>query len=338
MASSARPEVCTKRFPLNIRSQSTTKPTIPAVGLGTWQGQFGTDATTSLKNSIIHALHSGYRLIDTAQSYGVESVVGAAIRESGVPRDEITVISKLWGTSFHDVPGALERSLRDLDVGYIDLYLMHWPNPMGKHGEVQAYPGSPPFWEVWKSLERCVDGEKLRGIGVSNFTQKTLGVLFEKGVEIAPAVNEVELHVLNPNFELVKYCEEKGIQVVSWSTMGGERLGTGKNPILEDGELREIAKRYGVSTGVLSLSWAVQRGIVVIPKSSKHERIEENVRLVTLEEGDMAKMNNAGGRIGKMRIADAIEGIHYKVDGRNTLMGWSKVDMGWEDKEGNWLV
>lgn len=309
---------------------------IPAVGLGTWQGQFGTDAAAELKSSIIHALQNGYRLIDTAQYYGIEEVVGDAIRSSGIPRSEITLISKLWGSSFHNVPAALETSLKALNVEYIDIYLLHWPCTMTPDDQPQPYPGDPPFWEAWKSLEKCV-GEKCRSIGVSNFTQKTLDVLLQHA-SIVPVVNEVELHALNPCFNLVPYCMDKDIRVISWSTMGGERHDAGANPILTDPLFTGLAEEYGVSTGVLSLSWAVQRGIVVIPKSSKTTRIDSNIRLVELSEDTMSVIGTAQSKLGHLCLSDNIPGIHHEVDGKDTVLGWSKQDFGWEDSDGNWLL
>jgi len=308
---------------------------IPAVGLGTWQGQFGTSENEALKASIIHALHNGYRLIDTAQYYGVESVVGAAIRASGVPRSAITVITKFWGIWHHDPASALANSLRDLDLEYIDIFMMHWPTAMTPDERPMPYPGQPPFWETWKAMEALV-GDRCWGIGVSNFTQKLLGRLLESAA-VVPVVNEVELHALNPNLRLVPYCAGNGIRVISWSTLGSERHDGEKNPILTNDLFTTLAEKRGCSVGGVSLSWAVQRGVVVIPKSSKMKRIEENIRLVRLEEGEMEALNQAHVKIGKTRLSDMIPGIQYEVGGKSTILGWTKEEFGWEDEKGNWL-
>lgn len=306
------------------------------MGLGTWQGQYGTDESAALKSSIIHALQSGYRLIDTAQYYGIESVVGDAIRSSGIPRSEITVVTKFWGLLHHDPRKALEISLRELDIDYIDIFLMHWPCTMTPDEKPQPYPGDPPYWETWQMVEKLV-GDKCKAIGVSNFTQKTLDKLLSVA-KITPAVNEVELHALNPNFNLVPYCAEKGITVISWSTMGSERLEGGKNPILTHDLFTDVAKKHGISAGVVSLSWAVQRGVVVIPKSSKNHRIEENIRLVKLDDSEMETINTAQHKIGRIRLAEIIAGLQYEVNGKNTILGWSLEDFGWEDANGHWLT
>jgi len=226
--------------------------------------------------------------------------------------------------------------LRDLDIEYIDILLMHWPNTMTREEKPLPYPGQPPYWEVWKSLELLV-GDKLKAIGVSNFTQKTLDRLL-KVATIVPVINEVELHALNPNLKLVPYCFDRGIRVISWSTMGSERHESGKNPILTDDLFVNIAKKHGCSAGIVSLSWAVQRGVTVIPKSSKTHRIDENIRLVTLDEDEIQSIGAASDKLGRMCLCDRITGIQYEVDGKTTILGWTKQDFGWIDDEGNWLT
>lgn len=179
-------------------------------------GGLGTDNEKQLEESIIYALQNGYRLVDTAQYYGIEHVVGRAVRNSGIPRSEITVITKFWSHWHHDPAKALDISLRDLNLGYVDVLLMHWPfattpDPERKHLRKDQ---SPTFVETWKMMEKLI-GPQCRTIGVSNFTQKTLNELLPQ-CEIVPAVNQVELHAFNPNPQLVPYCVSKGIHVMSW--------------------------------------------------------------------------------------------------------------------------
>lgn len=161
-------------------------------------------------------MKNGYRLLDTAQRYEVEPVVGRAIRRSGVPREEITVVTKFWGEWHHNPAEALEISLRDLELDYVDVFLMHWPWATTPAPECKPLriAESPTFAETWALMEGLV-GPKCRAIGVSNFTQKTLDVLLATA-KIVPAVNQVELHALNPNLKLVPYCESKNIHVMSW--------------------------------------------------------------------------------------------------------------------------
>ncbi|KAF7554728.1 hypothetical protein G7Z17_g2704 [Cylindrodendrum hubeiense] len=321
--------VCSTTFKLNNGAR------FPAVGLGTWQGGFGTEDAKALHESIIHALQSGYRLIDTAQYYGVEANVGEAIRASGVPREEITIVTKFWGEWHHDPAEALRISLADMGLAYIDVFLMHWPWATTPDKKVVLPHEGPTTVDTWKKMEELV-GPRCRAIGVSNFTQKTLEVLLAN-TTIIPAINQIELHALNPNLKLVPYCQSKGIQVMSWSTLGGERDPT-TNPILSHELFINIAEAHNTSTGVVSLSWAVQRGITVIPKSSSKARIVENIKLVTLSEEEIQRINQAHETIYRNRISDGIESLYVEVDGVRTMKGWSKVDMGFEDSEGAWLT
>ena len=164
----------------------------------------------------MHALKTGYRLIDTAQLYGVEHIVGRAIKASGIPRSEITVVTKFWGHWHHDPATALRVSLDALGLEYVDAFLMHWPwattpdpdrEPVGPRGH-------PTIVETWKLMEQLV-GPTCKAIGLSNFTQKLLAELLA-GATIVPAINQVELHAFNPNLKLVPYCQSKGIHVMSW--------------------------------------------------------------------------------------------------------------------------
>ncbi|KAL4862499.1 hypothetical protein BDV12DRAFT_42826 [Aspergillus spectabilis] len=327
-----RPAVCTKTFQLSDGTH------IPAVGLGTWQGSGNETEKEKIRESIIYALHNGYRLIDTAQYYFVEPVVGEAVRSSGIPREEIMVITKFWGDWNHDPSTALQSSLDALGLDYADIFLMHWPCAATPDNQrALRIDQSPTFVETWSKLEACV-GDRCRAIGVCNFTQKTLDVLLQQ-TTVVPVVNQVELHALNPNHKLVPYCQERGIQVMSWSTMGGgAEFSPQASEILTNPLFQRIAGRHGCSTGVVSLSWAVQRGIIVIPKSSSPKRIEENIRLVTLGEEEMKEIDNAHNTIGRLRIADHIQGMRRDLGGMSTILGWTPQDFGWEDAEGNWLT
>lgn len=163
---------------------------------------------------IKHAILSGYRLIDTAKSYFTEELVGEAIRASGVPRSEITVVTKLFETDHHDPYAAFQESLRKLDIDYIDIYLMHFPCAVGQDGRLFAIDESPTFVETYKIMEKLI-GPQCKSIGVSNFTQKTLDVLL-KECSVKPVVNQIEVYPMNPNLKLVPYCQERGIQVMAW--------------------------------------------------------------------------------------------------------------------------
>lgn len=290
-----------------------------------------------LRDSIIHALQSGYRLIDTAQSYGVEAVVGEAIRASGVPREDIIVVTKLWGDSHRDPAAALERSMTALDIGYIDVFLMHWPNAINP--ESRRPDESQTFVETWKLMEKLVEpgsstAKQCKTIGVSNFTQKTLDVLLRE-TTVVPVVNQVELHALNPNPKLVPYCQDRGIQVMGWSTLGSRMA----PEILTHPLFIDLAKKHSTTPAVISLSWAIQRNVIVIPKSGSLSRIEENINLITLPSEDMETMNNAHKTVRPVRLSDSITSLQYDIPGKGkTLMGWTPVEFGFEDEQGNWLV
>ncbi|KAH6867529.1 NADP-dependent oxidoreductase domain-containing protein [Thelonectria olida] len=307
---------CTKTFRLN-------------------NGRFGTEDEKALEDSIILALQSGYRLIDTAQYYGIESVVGRAVRNSGVPRSEICIVTKYWGNYHHDVATALQKSLDDLSLDYIDVFLMHWPWATTPDGKILRIHESPTFVETWKQMEKLI-GPTCKGIGVCNFTQKTLSVLLEHAT-IVPAVCQVELHALNPCLKLVPYCQSKGIHVMGWGTLGGDSQ-VAKNHILNHEIFKSIAEKHDSSTATISLSWAVQRGTTVIPKSSSKARIVSNIKLITLDDEDNAKINNAHAKLEEHRICNIHHLLWVEVDGKRTLHGWTEVDFGWQDEQGNWLT
>ena len=166
-----------------------------------------------IQSSIARVIRAGCRLIDTAGIYGTEDLIGGAIRESGIPRSEITVVTKLPNSRHGDPQTAFDESLKLLDTGYIDVYLMHWPTATDGARQL-TIDESPTFVETYKKMEALV-GRKCKSIGVSNFSQKTLDALL-KHATIKPVVNQVELHALNPNLKLVPYCQERGIQVMAW--------------------------------------------------------------------------------------------------------------------------
>jgi diketogulonate reductase-like aldo/keto reductase len=226
---------------------------MPRLGLGVWQMRSGRET----RNAVRAALEIGYRLIDTAAAYGNERDVGEAIRRSGIPREEVFVTTKLWNSDQGYEPAlrAFRRSLRTLGLDYVDLYLIHWPVP-----ELRL--------ESWRALERILTEGRTEAIGVSNFTVPHLRELREVS-PTAPAVNQVELHPFLTQQELRAFCPKHAIQLEAYTPLTrGERL--------DDPLLARLARAYGKTPAQILIRWSLQRGLVVIPKSSKRERIAEN--------------------------------------------------------------
>lgn len=237
---------------------------MPHLGLGVWQVEDGNE----VKNVVRTALDSGYRLIDTASLYGNEVGVGEAIRESNIPREDLFVTTKLWNSDqgASKVRAAFESSLKKLQLDYVDLYLIHWP-----------MPAKNLYIETWKELEALYNEGKIRAIGVSNFLPTHLDNLLAHAT-VTPAVNQIELHPYLPQYELQEYCKQHGIQVESWSPIGGSG-GT----LLSNKVLVELAKRYNKSTAQIVLRWHIQNGLVTIPKSVTPSRIRENIDIFDFE-------------------------------------------------------
>lgn len=228
---------------------------IPQLGLGVWQA-----SNEEAKFAVRTALENGHRLIDTAAMYQNEIGVGEALHESGIARDELFVTTKLWNSDqgYEKALAAANKSLQNLGLDYIDLYLIHWPTP-----EQDKYV------ETWRALETLLEQGKVRAIGVSNFNADHLEKLMEHA-KIPPAVNQIEIHPDFQQTELRHYCFEHGIAVESWSPLGqgGELL---KHPVLQ-----RIADDHSKTTAQIVLRWHIQSGLIVIPKSVHEERIKEN--------------------------------------------------------------
>lgn len=223
------------------------------------------------------ALKAGYRHVDTADGYGNEEEVGRAIRDSGIPRKEIFVTTKLNNTDHHRVKEAFERSLKALDIEYIDLWLMHWPQG-SQDGRSLKPDESPTYSETWAEMVEVYEGTgkgKVRAIGVSNFGVPILKKLLA-ATKVVPAVNQVELHPCLPQENLRKFSADNGIVITAYSPIGQPAPGQ-VSPLLTDEAVKEVAKKHGVTAGQAVLSWGVQHGIVVVPKSENPERIKANI-------------------------------------------------------------
>ncbi|MCM3765494.1 aldo/keto reductase [Neobacillus niacini] len=243
---------------------------MPWFGLGVFKVKEGSEVIESVKAALKH----GYRSIDTAAVYKNEEGVGQAIRESGVPREEIFVTSKVWNSDqgYETTLQAYETSLKKLGLDYLDLYLIHWP-------------GKDKFKETWKALETLYKEGRVRAIGVSNFHIHHLEELL-KDAEIKPMVNQVEYHPHLTQKDLLAFCQQEGIQLEAWSPLKAGKL-------LDEPTISEIAEKYGKTTAQVILRWDLQNKVVTIPKSIKEQRIIENAEIFDFEltAEDMEKLN-----------------------------------------------
>ncbi|MEJ6527427.1 aldo/keto reductase [Exiguobacterium sp. USCH10] len=246
---------------------------MPMLGLGVYKVEDGAVTVDTVKA----ALEAEYRLIDTAAIYQNEESVGQALREAGIPREDVFVTTKLWN-EFHGFDEALQAfqdSLDRLGLEYVDLFLIHWPMPrFGK------------FVETYKALEQLYEEERVRAIGVSNFEVEHLEQIIQS-CSIVPAVNQVEIHPYLSQKELIAFCKRYDIQIQAWSPLMKGR------EALEDDTIVEIANRHGKSPAQVILRWHLQNGVAVIPKSVTPSRIKENIQVFdfTLTKEEMAAID-----------------------------------------------
>jgi len=242
-------------------------------------------------------LECGYRHIDCAYIYGNEGEIGEAIKkhlDAGLERKDLYVTSKLWNTKHEskDVRPSVMKSIKDLQVGYLDLYLIHWPIGLqsGENNFPKDDAGNLLYSEVdyldsWAEMEKCVDEGLIKSIGLSNFNSEQVERVCSKA-RIQPAMLQVEVHPYLVQQELVKYCKEKGIAVTGYSPLGSKDrpwAKAGEPSLLEDPALIEVGKKYNKSPAQVCVRWQIQRGLVVIPKSSNPDRLKANSEVFDFE-------------------------------------------------------
>jgi 2,5-diketo-D-gluconate reductase A len=234
---------------------------MPILGFGVYQ----VPDAEECERSVYHAIQTGYRLIDTAAAYMNEEAVGKAIKRSEVPREELFVTTKLWiqDAGYDDTKKAFEKSLKKLQLDYLDLYLIHQP-----FGDVYG---------SWRAMEELYHDGKIKAIGVSNFhPDRVIDLIIHN--KVVPAVNQIETHPFHQQVETQRFLEDNKVQIESWGPFA-----EGRNNLFQNELLKEIGKAHNKSAAQVVLRWLVQRGVVVIPKSVRKERIEENFSVFDFE-------------------------------------------------------
>lgn len=270
---------------------------MPLLGLGTWKSDEG-----KLYQAVRWAIKAGYQHIDCAAVYGNERTVGQAlhdaINEGDISRDALFITSKLWNSKHKkaDVLPALEKTLLDLQLDYLDLYLIHWPIASNAAGEPLRL-SDVPLTETWKEMEKQAKSGLIRSIGVSNFSIKKIKEIMQNS-ETVPAVNQIEAHPFLVQEELVDFCEKNTIAVTAYAPLGsGDRPSGMKEShepsLLKNPLILSISERMNVTPAQMLLAWGMARGMAVIPKSTDYGRIEENLNAVgvPLLEEDVKKIS-----------------------------------------------
>lgn len=258
---------------------------IPVVGFGTWQTPDGDVAY----QSVLDALKAGYRHIDTAAAYGNEASVGRAIKDSGIPREELFITSKLWNDShsYEAAKIALDKSLKLLGLDYLDLYLIHWPNPL-----INRRNWDKANAEAWRYMEDAYTEGKIRAIGISNFQIEHVEALL-KTATIRPMVNQLFINPSDLEQDIVAFNEAHDILTEAYSP-----LGTGS--LLAVPEINDIAEKYGKSAAQVLIRWSVQHGFLPLPKSTHAERISQNADVFDFEltDAEIAALDQLEGVAG----------------------------------------
>ena len=267
---------------------------MPQIGYGVYQV-----SPEECERCVSDALAVGYRMIDTAQAYRNEEGVGAAVARSGIRRDDIFLVSKIWISNYgyEKAKASIDESLRRLRTDYIDLMLLHQPF-CDRYG-------------AYRAMEDALREGKLRAIGVSNFYPDHF-IDLASNVDVVPAVNQVETHVFDQQIEPERYMAEFGTRVMAWAPLAEGRNGFFTNPVLE-----AIGRKYGKSVAQVALRWLLQRGVIIIPKSVHRERMEQNLDIMDFELSahDMASIR-------ELDTARSLFFDHHDPDTVKMFMGW----------------
>lgn len=267
---------------------------MPQMGYGVYQV-----TPEECERCVSDALSVGYRLIDTAQAYHNEEGVGNAIRKSGIPRQDVFIVSKIWISNYgyDKALKSIDESLKKLQTNYIDLMLLHQPF-CDRYG-------------AYRALERAYEEGMIRSLGVSNFYPDHF-IDLASNVDFVPSVNQVETHVFNQQIEPQKIMEEFGTHIMSWGPFAEGRNEFFKNPVLAG-----IGEKYGKSVAQVALRWLIQRGVIIIPKSTHIERMRENLNIFDFElsDADMAE-------IARLDTGHSLFFDHHSAEAAKMFMGW----------------
>lgn len=270
---------------------------MPQLGYGVYQV-----TPEECENCVMDAISVGYRMIDTAQAYHNEEAVGSACKKSGVSRDQLFLVSKVWPSNYGEgqTMKSIDESLRKLQTDYIDLMLLHQPY-CDRYG-------------AYRDLEKAYKAGKLRAIGVSNFFPDHL-IDLASNMEIVPMVNQVETHVFNQQREARKYMDELDTRIMSWAP-----LAEGCNGLFNNSLLVQIGGKYGKTAAQVALRWLLQSGVIIIPKTTHKERMVENLNLFdfTLSDGDMKE-------IASLDTGGSLFLDHHSGETTKQFMEWRSV-------------